>query len=125
MKKVLPMTVMIIIITIFLMFVGQVIAIQKTGQSTQSATPRIKSPKPFQPDIDGVIEEQEYPQKLALKKNSFIIYWKNDHEFLYMALKAKTIGWLAMGFDPTSRMKDIDMIFGWVEDEQTTLLDIY
>ncbi len=62
---------------------------------------------------------------LRIEEERFIVFWKNDHEFLYMALKAKTTGWVAIGFEPTTRMKDADMIFGWVKDGQATLLDLY
>ncbi|MEE9192697.1 MAG: DOMON domain-containing protein [Candidatus Aerophobetes bacterium] len=98
---------------------------QKIERPSQSAALAQVSSGSYHPEIDGIVEEQEYPQKLELEKGMFNISWKNDREFLYMALKAKTIGWIAIGFEPTSRMKDADMIFGWVEDGQTTLLDLY
>jgi len=98
---------------------------QETERSSQSVALAQVSSGSYHPEIDGIVEEQEYPRKLELERGRFIISWKNDHEFLYMALKAKTTGWLAIGFEPTSRMKDADMIFGWVEDEKTTLLDLY
>jgi|GEM_PF-1659050 len=98
---------------------------QETEEFSQSAALAQVSSGSYHPEIDGIIEEQEYPQKLALEGGRFTISWKNDHEFLYMALKAETIGWLAIGFEPTSRMKDADMVFGWVEDGQATLLDLY
>ncbi len=112
------------IVGVILTFFGLSFA-QETGQSTKSTAQTELSSGSSHPEIDGIVEEQEYPQKLALEDDSFVVYWKNDHEFLYMALKAKTTGWLAIGFEPTSRMKDADMIFGWVEDGQATLLDLY
>jgi hypothetical protein len=53
------------------------------------------------------------------------IFWKNDQENLYMALKGKTDGWLSIGFEPTEWMKDADTIMGWVEGGQATVLDEY
>lgn len=100
-------------------------AVQETEEFSQSAALAQVSSGSYHPEINGIIEDQEYPQKLALEDDSFVVYWKNDHELLYMALKAKTTGWLAIGFEPTTRMKDADMIFGWVEDGQVTLLDLY
>jgi len=98
---------------------------QETEQFSQSAALAQVISGSYHPEIDGMVEEQEYPQKLELEEERFIVFWKNDHEFLYMALKAKTTGWVAIGFEPTTRMKDADMIFGWVKDGQATLLDLY
>ena len=98
---------------------------QETEQLVQSASLVQVISESYQPEIDGIVEEDEYPQKLELGRGRFIILWKNDHEFLYMALKAKTMGWLSIGFEATSRMKDADMIFGWVDDGQAILLDLY
>ena len=98
---------------------------QETEQSSQSAALAELRSGSSHPEIDGIVEEDEYRQKLELEEERFIVFWKNDHEFLYMALKAKTTGWVAIGFEPTTRMKDADMIFGWVKDGQATLLDLY
>lgn len=114
-----------IIIIVGVVFAFWFSAAQETEEFSQSAAPAQVSSGSSQPKIDGIVEEQEYPQNLSLEEDSFVVYWKNDHEFLYMALKAKTTGWIAIGFEPTSRMRDADMIFGWVEDGQATLLDLY
>ncbi len=114
-----------IIIIVGVVFAFWSSAAQEAEESSQSAALAQVSSGSYHPEIDGIVEEEEYPQKLELERGRFIISWKNDQEFLYMALKAKTTGWLAIGFDPTSRMKDADMIFGWVEDGQATLLDLY
>lgn len=42
-----------------------------------------------------------------------------------MALVGKTKGWVAIGFEPTSRMKDADMIIGWVQDGKVKVIDAY
>ena len=48
---------------------------------------------------DGVIEENEreteYSYKLEFEGGILAVYWKNDDENLYMALKGETTGWLA------------------------------
>jgi len=74
---------------------------------------------------DGAIAEHEYSHDLVLAKGKLAVYWKNDSEHLYMALKGETTGWVAIGFKPTSRMKNADMVFGWVEDDKATVLDLY
>jgi thiol-disulfide isomerase/thioredoxin len=74
---------------------------------------------------DGVVGQKEYSQSLVLADGKYTIYWKNDDQYLYMALKGKTKGWVAIGFEPTRRMKDADMVFGWVKDSEVTVLDLY
>lgn len=78
---------------------------------------------------DGVVVENntstEYSHKLDFADGKLVIYWRNDDEYLYMALEGQTNGWVAVGFGPTTGMKDADMVFGWVKDGDVTLLDLY
>lgn len=74
---------------------------------------------------DGMIEENEYDHRLELADGRLVVYWRNDDLHLYMALEGRTSGWLSIGFEPTTRMKDADMIFGWVEDGKATVLDLF
>lgn len=53
------------------------------------------------------------------------VYWRNDDEYFYMALQGTTTGWLSIGLEPTTRMQDADMIFGWVEDGVATVQDLF
>ncbi len=74
---------------------------------------------------DGVVSEGEYDHELELAGGKFKVYWRTDGEYLYMALSGKTAGWVAIGFEPTKRMKDADMIIGWVKDGKATVVDAY
>jgi len=82
---------------------------------------------------DGVVGESEYARSMVLQGPArqgyagglMEISWKNDQEFLYMALNGSTSGWLAIGFEPTEWMKDADIILGFVEGEKATVLDEY
>lgn len=82
---------------------------------------------------DGVVGENEYARSMVLHgqaKQGYTggrmeISWKNDQEFLYMALNGSTNGWLAVGFEPTEWMKDADIILGFVEGKKATVLDEY
>jgi hypothetical protein len=82
---------------------------------------------------DGVVGEDEYARSMVLQCQArqgytggrMEISWKNDQEFLYMALNGSTSGWLAVGFEPTEWMKDADIILGYVEGEKATVLDEY
>ena len=56
---------------------------------------------------------------------TFEIYWKNDAEYLYMAMKANTTGWIALGFEPTDWMKDAEIVMGYVSNGSVTVEDQY
>lgn len=75
---------------------------------------------------DGIISEGEYAGSLAVGDGLLTIYWRVDGEYLLMGLKGKTEGWVAIGFEPSTRMKDADIIFGWVYPNGTpVVLDLY
>lgn len=82
---------------------------------------------------DGMVGEKEYsrsmvvssPAKQGYSGGEMEIFWKNDQENLYMALKGKTDGWLSIGFEPSEWMKDADTIMGWVDGDKTTIRDEY
>jgi hypothetical protein len=82
---------------------------------------------------DGIVGENEYSRSMVLSSpakqgysgGEMEVFWKNDREDLYMALKSATDGWLSVGFEPSEWMKDADTIMGFVEDGKATLLDEY
>jgi hypothetical protein len=74
---------------------------------------------------DGVIAEGEYPLSHELGGGACTLYWRNDGEEFQMAMAADVTGWVAIGFEPTSRMKDADIVFGWVEDGTPRIVDMY
>lgn len=74
---------------------------------------------------DGVVTDGEYAQKMILSGGIFEVRWKNDAKTLYMAIKGKTEGWVAIGFEPEVWMKDADMIMGWVDDGEVSAMDAY
>ncbi|MDM7912665.1 MAG: DUF2202 domain-containing protein [Methanotrichaceae archaeon] len=82
---------------------------------------------------DGIVGENEYSRSMVLSSppkqgysgGEMEVFWKNDQEHLYMALKSTADGWLSVGFEPSEWMKDADTIMGFVEDGKATLLDEY
>lgn len=76
-------------------------------------------------EADGVIMENEYRNMKEFGNGRFIVYWSNDDEYIYMALKGQTSGWVSIGFEPTQAMMDADMIFGWISGNTCNVLDIY
>lgn len=88
-----------------------------------------KITQPWKPD--GIISDGEYSRNMTLTEvggsgRSFEVYWKDDAQDLYMAMKAKTLGWIAVGYEPTEWMKDSDIVLGYVQGGNfTTVLDQY
>jgi hypothetical protein len=72
---------------------------------------------------DGVIGSREYMSEMTY--DGYELYWANDNESVYVAMKAQTDGWVALGIQPGSRMKDADMIFGFVKDGEVNVFDSF
>jgi hypothetical protein len=51
------------------------------------------------------------------------LQWKVEGENLRVRMAAATMGWVAVGFDPSSRMKDSNIIIGYVGNGQVFLRD--
>jgi len=49
--------------------------------------------------------------------------WKVDGDTLHGKMSAKTEGWVAVGFNPSSKMKDANYIIGYVKDGQAEVAD--
>lgn len=72
---------------------------------------------------DGIISAGEYSN--SRKFGDYTLYWRSDEENIYFGMAAKTDGWVAIGIQPGSRMKDADMIFGFVKDGEVEIQDQY
>jgi hypothetical protein len=86
--------------------------------ATPTSTP---NPVPWVPD--GVIGPSEYDFNEQF--SDFEVCWRNDERYLYMAMRARTTGWLAIGFRPDNRMQGADMVFGHVIGGIASVLDSY
>ncbi len=102
--------------------------------TTQPATPGTTAPEGIPPTVthphpppewnpDGTISSGEYDGELTLADGRMVIYWKNDGTRLYMGLWGQTTGFVAIGFEPTSAMKDADMVLGYISGGQAVVLD--
>jgi hypothetical protein len=49
--------------------------------------------------------------------------WKLEGENLHVRMAAAVSGWVAVGFDPSRRMKDSDIIIGYVQDGRVFVED--
>jgi len=77
------------------------------------------------PVVNGVLSEGEYPHVLSLKDGKVEIYWKNDAGSLWVAIRGKTTGWVAVGFDPDKHMKGANFLLAYVQDDSTIFRDDY
>ncbi len=110
----------------FLVFVSGCIQPQSSPQMIEKVA--FEEWKP-----DGVIGENEYARSMLLQSPSsrgysggtMEISYKNDAEYLYLALNGTTRGWMSLGFEPSEWMKDADIIVGSVENGKATVLDEY
>ncbi len=74
-------------------------------------------------NADGVITAGEYTDNQTY--GDFQIYWNNDDKYVYVAMKAKTIGFVAVGIQPGVTMLNADIILGFVKDGKTQVFDLY
>ena len=72
---------------------------------------------------DGVISADEYQNTRAY--GDYTIYWSNDNDYVYIGMKAKTAGWVAVGFGAETLMKNADIIEGSVSDGKLTIADMF
>jgi len=72
---------------------------------------------------DGVITPGEYQKNKPF--GDYELWWTADDQYIYMGMKAKTPGWVAVGFDPESMMKNSDIVEGFVKDGQLSIADMY
>jgi len=72
---------------------------------------------------DGIISEGEYTDKQTY--GDFEINWTNDDTYFYAAIKAKTTGVAAVAIQPGSRMKNADIIIGYVKDDTVSVFDLF
>jgi hypothetical protein len=96
---------------------------------TQNQAPPENGPQQTLIDwvADGTIIDTETTKEYNHTRDlgQIEVFWRNDDEHLFMALKGDTTGWISIGLEPTTRMQDADMIFGWVEDDVATVQDLF
>lgn len=98
------------------------------AQPTPSApSPQPPPPPPPAPSgkwaADGVISAAEYTRSKTF--GDYELRWASDDKYIYIAMKAKTSGWVAVAVQPGSRMRDADMVFGFVKDGKATVFDLF
>ena len=79
--------------------------------------------EPWAPD--GIISSGEYLSEMSYANGDYELFWVSDQQYIYVGMRAKTSGWVAMAVQPGSKMKGADMVFGYVEDGKVIILDLY
>ncbi|NIP35848.1 MAG: hypothetical protein GWN18_12860, partial [Thermoplasmata archaeon] len=85
-------------------------------------------PPPITPSqaVDGVVEEDEYANMASFGDGHYVLYWEVDGGDARFAIVAETDGWVALGIEPSRRMLEADMWFGWyAEPTGAGALDAY
>lgn len=118
----------LIIICIFLLGITELSACAEPAPAPTptSGLPPASGPPPKSADVwsaDGVITVEEYLGEMQY--GDYEIHWVSDEQYVYIGISAKTTGWVAVGFQPGRRMKDADMVFGFVKDGETTVYDLF
>lgn len=72
---------------------------------------------------DGVVSVGEYKNQVTYQ--SLEIFWSNDEVYIYLALKGKTKGYISIGIQPGSMMKNSDIILGFIKEGKVELFDQY
>ena len=94
-----------------------------TITTTPGATPITSSIITWNPD--GVISEDEYAKSLSLNNGNYVIHWKFADDTIFWGIETTSQGWVGIGFEPTIRMKDADIILGGTENGVPYLFDMF
>jgi outer membrane protein assembly factor BamB len=95
-----------------------------TGMTT-ATTPPSTSTAAASFKADGIIGDGEYEHRQTFDNGNYELYWSNDASNIYVAMKAKTTGFVSMAVQPGKTMLDADMIFGFVKDGKTEIYDLF
>ncbi len=82
---------------------------------------------------DGLVGVSEYSRSMLLQSparqgysgGDMEISWRNNQEYLYLALNGSTDGWLAIGFEPLEWMKNADIVMASVQPDKAVAKDEY
>jgi hypothetical protein len=114
--------VMIVLTGFFAIAVVLSISCGEEEQVTPS-TPAPSVPVTEEWAADGIISVGEYSNSGVY--GNYEIHWKSDEQYIYAGMKARTGGHVSIGFQPGSRMKNADMVFGFIENGEVTIHDMF
>ncbi len=71
------------------------------------------------------LNSQDSYIKIFESGDNFKLYYYVKGEIVYFKMEGKITGYLVVGFEPTSKMKDADMVFGYVVGKNAYVFDAY
>jgi hypothetical protein len=86
---------------------------------TETAAPTATESVTWQ--ADGVISSGEYPHQANV--GTITVYWRNDAQYLYIAVKGEAAGWLAFAIAPSGNMNSANFLIGTVAGDKTQVDD--
>ena len=96
-------------------------------QTAPEASATVPSTGPVQETTewgaDGVVNAGEYANQLAM--GTYRLFWSTTADTIRIAVQSDAQGWVAVGFQPGTRMKNADMVFGMMVDGAALVLDCY
>ena len=72
---------------------------------------------------DGVLGPGEYERTNTY--GNYEVHWRSDSQRIYVGMRARTSGFVALGIQPGSRMKDADIVLGFVKDGVVSIYDMF
>ena len=72
---------------------------------------------------DGVVTAGEYLNQLNM--GTYRLFWSATSDAIRVAMQSSAMGWVAVGFQPGTRMKNADIVFGMFLDGAALVLDSY
>ncbi|XP_038065844.1 DBH-like monooxygenase protein 1 [Patiria miniata] len=92
---------------------------KSASQTTEEQTEEGKPRRPSEP--------ASYSRRLspAQDGDSYVLEWSYTEEDVTFRVRAKTLGWVGLGFSPSGGMKGADIVIGWVRDGKPYLSDRY
>lgn len=118
-----------IVFSVCALVLSMLLAVSSISCQTPAPTPVIPSATPDMPkpseawSADGIISTGEYSGTMSY--GDYGIFWWSDQQNIYIAMEAKTSGWVALGIQQGARMENADMVFGFVKDGEATVHDSF
>ena len=111
--------------TIVWILIGTLILISQFPLFSCSKSTQQEQTTTTSSSINGIVDVNEYPNSVTYDNGNFQIYWKVEGQDLFIGIKAKTTGWVAIGFNASSRLTNVDYVFGWVSNGKASISDEY
>jgi len=102
---------------------GAVVLCMLLSLSTASCQEAAPEANPDKWIADGLITTGEYAGRTSY--GDYEIHWNSDGQYIYIGMRAKASGWVAVGFQPGPLHRETDMVLGLVRDGQVSVFDMF